>query len=327
MSADVRSRWAGIAGSAGVAMVLFTACSHTAVLQVGGGSGSGSVTPPAVFATGSEPTLPNSLGIAFPLAGHAVSFAAAAGAVTVSERGGVLSARTRDSATQATLRFSIDGTLRTAVIDLTQPSVAPSGLSVPVFQVNLANAGVLTTADSNAGTLNYASFGYWAFRPDNFPTTPGTLQAYFNGRETLLSAVPRTGSATYSGATLGYGAVSGVDFFLTGNVLLNANFTAAGGTIAGQVNTIATVPVGSPLPAGAALPTRIDFTAGSIANNTFSGTTTAVSGAGATVVGSGTFGGKFYGPVADEVAGQWLIESATGPAATLRVIGSFGAKR
>lgn len=323
MSAEMSVRRIAVVAGAGVVL---TACSHTDVQLGNVGGDGGSVTPPAVLATGDQPTLSTSLGTSFPLAGHTVSIAAAGGAVTVAERTGVLASRTRDSATQATLRFSIGGTQRTAVIDLTQPSVTPSGLSVPVFQVSLASGGTLTTADSNAATLSYASFGYWAFQPADFPITAGTLMAYFNGRETPLTAVPRTGSATYSGATLGYGAVSGVDFFLTGNVLLNASFTTAGGTIGGQVNTIATIPVSSPLPAGAALPTRLDFTAGTISSNGFSGTTTAVSGA-SSVVGSGTFAGKFYGPLAEEVAGQWRIESAPEPAATLRVIGGFGAKR
>jgi len=323
MSAEMSLRLVAVVAGA---VVLLTACSHTDIQGGTSGGDVGSVTPPAVLANDAQPTLANSLATSFPLAGHTVSFAAAGGATTVAERGGVLSSRTRDSATRATLRFSIDGVQRNAIIDLTQPSVTPSGLGVPVFQVSLASGGTLTTADSNAATLSYASFGYWAFQPADFPIVAGTLMAYFNGRETPLTAVPRTGSAIYSGATLGYGAVSGVDFFLTGNVLLNASFTPAGGTIGGQVNTIATVPVSSPLPAGAALPTRIDFTGGTISNNTFTGTTTAVSGA-ASIVGSGTFAGKFFGPLAEEAAGQWRIESAPDPAATLRVIGGFGARR
>jgi transferrin binding protein len=325
MSADLRLRLAGIAG---LAMVVLSACGGSERVR-SDSTGSSTVTPPAVVATSDTPTLPNSLGTPFPLNGPTVAFASAAdGKVTVTARSGVASARTRDSATQATLRFAIDGTTRTAVVDLTQPSVAPGGLSVPVFQVNLQNDGVVTTADSNAGTLSYASFGYWAFRPADFPATPGTLQTYFDGRETPVSAMPQTGSATYTGATLGYGAVSGVDFFLTGNVLLNANFTAGGGTIGGQVNTIATFPVSNPMPVGAALPSRIDFTAGSITGNAFSGTASAINTTGAPLtVGTGTFGGKFFGPVVNEVAGQWLVESSTAPAATLRVIGSFGARQ
>lgn len=291
---------------------------------VNNGTGPGSVNPPAVLATSDTPTLPDSLNTQFPMRGSALSFSGAPGAATVTPEPDVAAARTTVSATEATLRFAISGATRTATIDLTRPVTTPSGLGVPTFQVTLSD-GVLTTADTNAGTLNYASFGYWAFRPNGTPTPPGTAQTYFMGRETPLGAVPTSGAATYNGTTLGYGAVSGAEVFVTGNVLLTATFTIGGGTIGGQINTINALPVNSPLPLGAVLPTRIDFVTGAISGNTFSGNTSAVSGVGGTPVGSGSYGGRFYGPAATEVAGQWSVESGTDPSAALRLIGSFGA--
>lgn len=307
------------------AAILLSACGGSSTVR-SDSSSPGSVNPPTVFANAANPTLAESVGTSFPLRGNTLSVSGAAGATTATTLAAAAAARTRTSATEATLDFTADGQTRRATLDLTRPLTVPGGLGVPVFEATLSD-GVLTTADTNAGILNYASFGYWAFRRNVTPTPATSVQTYFMGRETPLGAMRITGSATYNGTTLGYGAISGAEVFITGNVLLTATFTIGGGSIGGQINTISALPVSAPLPGSAVLPTRIDLSAGSISGNTFAGSTTALSGVGGTVVGSGSFDGRFYGPDVDEVAGRWAVESSSDPAASLRLIGSFGARR
>lgn len=307
------------------AVILVSACGGSAAVR-SDGSSPGSVNPPAVFANAANPTLAESIGTSFPLRGNTLSASGAPGATTVTALGGADAARTRRSATEATLDFTADGQTRRATLDLTRPLTVPGGVGVPVFEATLSD-GVLTTADTNAGILSYASFGYWAFRRNVTPTPPATVQTYFMGRETPLGAVPSNGAFTYNGTTLGYGVLSGAEVFVTGNVTLTATFAIGGGSIGGQINSISALPVNAPLPGGAVVPTRIDLTAGSISGNTFTGSAAAFSGVGGAAVGSGSFDGRFYGPAVNEVAGRWAVESGAAPDASLRLIGSFGARR
>lgn len=305
--------------AAGVAAATLGACG-------GGGGGQAGVvrpsTPAPVFATAATPTLAQSLGTAVPLAGNAVTVTTAAGTTTVASRNDVSSARTIDSASQVTLRFSVAGTERTAILD---PSAPPpiggpsNGVGVPVLTAQHAD-GTVFNADSNAGTLDYASFGYWSFQPTNAQgaaTGPAVMQSYSGGRETPLTNIPTAGTATYTGRTLGFGTSAGTSFFMAGNVLLNADFAVNSRTVNGTIAGITTSPL------GATTLDSIVLSGGTISGNGFAGTATAFNGG--LTLGSGPFAGKFFGPTAGEVAGQWSFQNPVGSPA-INAVGSFGAK-
>lgn len=311
---------------AGGAAATLTACGS-------GGGAPGAVrstTPAPVLATAAAPTLAQSLGTPVPLAGNAVTTTNTAGTITIAANNNVTSSRTINSATQVTTNFAINGTARTASVDPTAPPGVGvgNGVGVPVMSAQLSD-GQFFNADSNAGTLSYASFGYWSFQATDAlgaATGPAVTQSYFGGRETPAAAVPSAGTATYTGRTLGLGATAGASFFLAGDVSLTANFASAGvnpRTVSGDITSIITSPVLGALPVGAVVPSTIVLSGGAISGNTFTGAASALSGL--TTIGSGTFTGKFFGNTAQEVAGSWSFQSPIG-SPSVSAVGSFGAK-
>lgn len=163
------------------------------------------------------------------------------------------------------------------------------------------------------GTLSYARFGYWI---DTSRATPDDVfvHNYFaTGVQTPFASVPTSGTANYAGTTVGKVVDStntAFDFF--GKVNLVANFGAS--TVAGNVHSL----TGStPFPLSS-----LTLAGGTITNNTFAGTATALDGA--TTVGAGSFNGRFYGPAANEAAGTWTLDGSGG---SLKGWGSYGAGR
>jgi hypothetical protein len=166
--------------------------------------------------------------------------------------------------------------------------------------------------------LTYSDFGIWdrdltsttAQNDPGLVSSDAIASAYYRGAETPAANIPTTGSFTYSGRTVGASVDgSGSVTAIAGNIALTANFAAA--TIDGSVTS---------LYSNAGFLNLTGDLAGGISGNSFAGTATAKESG--STVGIGGFSGKFYGPGAEEAAGQWNLEGSG-----VKAMGSFGAKR
>jgi len=160
---------------------------------------------------------------------------------------------------------------------------------------------------------NYQSFGVW----DTLGMDERALGATSFGSATPASAVPASGSATFTGKLAGlYTPASGQAALAAANVSLQANFSArslsfssSGTTLVGNLATATAAPALD-------LSGTLTYAAGS---GRFSGTLT---NAGGTMQGSSL--GQFYGPAAQEAGGAFSLKSASGAE---RFTGAYGAKR
>ncbi|HSV29241.1 MAG TPA: transferrin-binding protein-like solute binding protein, partial [Candidatus Omnitrophota bacterium] len=173
---------------------------------------------------------------------------------------------------------------------------------------------VTVTSHRTRSNLSYSDYGTWAVAPTG---GPAGVAVYAVGSPTPLTAVPTTGSATYLGHAAGTASLGGSNYSFKGNTQLTANFAV--GSINGQITGLQATGAGG-APAGSMNDIAL---AGSINGNGFAGT--ALPGpAGSLDIGhtSGSFGGGFAGPNAEEASGTFKMEGG-GDA----VIGSFGARR
>lgn len=266
----------------------------------------GSSSAPAVLATDTTPvttagvTYPGNLTVARP---------------TGSNPAGVSASVTNNSAVafDVTVNSVIDGTAGSeryieANVTARQPDVI---VAAGVGSDGLIHELVLGGVD----TLSYTRWGFWGRANNNNVLETGEFWAtYYGGRETPVSAVPTTGTATYTGVTVGVGIdKAGLVDAIAGNLSLTANFSAAtvSGAVAGLINS-----------QSVALDARATM-AGTIGGNGYAGTVQGTNLAGNTVLGSGNFDGKFFGPAAEETAGKWNFNSTDGS----KLMGAFGAKR
>ena len=165
---------------------------------------------------------------------------------------------------------------------------------------------------AGAQALNWSAFGLWSYAYENDPHGNGAGQSYAFafGNLTPAASVPATGSATYSGTTMGMGGGPGENslYALQGNAKIVANFSAQS-VVTNLTNlTIQNIYTN----ATGSLP---DLTGTStISGNAYSGP---IAGTGLT----GSVKGNFFGPAAQETAGVW--QASGGGSAWL---GSYGAK-
>lgn len=249
-----------------------------------------------------------------------------------------------DPVTGKPISATISGGINTSVATLSKMpagsyrGLAANGLTFDMLAYGNPNAliglpGIPATAASPSAGLTYSDFGDWYMYPN--PTGQITeYKSHWAGGTQLTSAMPTTGTATYAGITVGTAWVNAAgtwtDYGLAGNVALTANFTSTGGTLTGNITGISasTVVAGLPFAAGAFNDVAL---AGTIVGNAFTGTATA-GAVPATIPGptpaaiavgtTGTVGGHFYGPTANEVTGVWAMS-----AGNVQAMGSFGAKQ
>jgi hypothetical protein len=153
--------------------------------------------------------------------------------------------------------------------------------------------------------LTSSAYGLWAA---TLGSPAGNMGAFAFGNQTPAASVPTSGSATFSGFTIGMGgAADGHSIFdLKGNVQIIANFASQ------SVTTNLTNINASTYGAQTSVP---DLTGTSpMTGNAYAGP---ISGGGL----AGTINGNFFGSAAQETAGVWQA-SGGGNA----WIGSFGAK-
>jgi C-lobe and N-lobe beta barrels of Tf-binding protein B len=182
--------------------------------------------------------------------------------------------------------------------------------------VNMPNpAGI--NLDPGVIALDWTTYGIW----ESWTEPVQHFAAFATGYQTPPGSVPVAGTATYSGSVQGRmiapetGSANGIGvWWLRGDASLQANFASR--NISGNL----TMKIGDTPWNSVALTGTIPAGA-----NSFSGTTrvTSVPAGGASLATSatGTFSGRFFGPVAQELGAVWTLHDGTATA-----IGSFGAK-
>lgn len=168
--------------------------------------------------------------------------------------------------------------------------------------------------------LEWTAYGSWLAYPGGTnPVTTGHTANFVTGFQTPGSAVPTTGSASYTGNTFGYvytEAYPGVSDTLAGTVDLLANF--ANGTIIG---TLTNMIAGDPWYTGAYPWNSVSLSASFAGGQSvFAGTTAVTSAPGNSLSlaanATGTLVGSFFGPAAQELGAVWTLfdgtRSATG---------------
>jgi len=161
---------------------------------------------------------------------------------------------------------------------------------------------------------NYQSFGAWN---GHGATGNGAILANSFGLPTPASAVPASGTATFTGKSAGYyispsghGAISAAELTVSANFSARSlGFATSGTTIAHDIKAPAAAPHLN-------LSGSFTYSAGA---NAFAGT---VTNAGGTM--SGRSDGRFYGPAAQELGGVFSLRSST---SVETFTGAYGAKR
>src|SRR5262249_42708399 len=153
-----------------------------------------------------------------------------------------------------------------ASVSQTFPLAAP-GHALTIDDVAAAGMAATAVFSSGANGLSSSVFGAWAINDGNNTWRIGAAAA---GNPT--ASVPVTGTATYTGSTVGFGNINHQLFALAGNARLDADFGA--GTVLPTFSNISArnlTPGVGPLPtvANGTLPTLTGF--GRITGNSFSG--------------------------------------------------------
>lgn len=280
---------------------------------------------------------PNFTPASAPPAGSVLTFAQSALAVTsttvadANAGGGTLTIQSQSPANQA------------SVVLIGELKIPALSIDVPVFSAGLnggtsggqPNGGGVLNADF--GSLNYTLLARWDYTPS------GANAAYFGyslgGYQTPAGAVPKSGTAAYSGSASSVGApttnASGGAFGelfipttgggitiirVSGNVAANVNFGT--GAVAGSLSGMQFQGGATPSPWNSV------NLAGTLSGAAISGTTStsaapANSGnAGFSSTATGTFTGGLYGPNGQEIGAIWTLYDPGGKSA----IGSFAGK-
>jgi hypothetical protein len=181
-------------------------------------------------------------------------------------------------------------------------------------------------------SMNYAFYGLW--ETDTSVSIQGSFDAvkhigaFVAGYQTPASAMPTSGTATYSGTNNVTGIVASYPYYggifvdgLKGDASFSANF--ATGTLSGNFTnmTINVKPINAPL---FSAPWNDVSVSASIAQgtSTFSGTTTVTSTPphGFSAGTTGLIQGSFYGPNAQELGAAWSLSD--GATTAIGVVGA-----
>jgi len=286
----------------------------------GGSSGGGSLTP-ATFT--SWDTLPTNTPVN--IDGMSVT-RAANGAVTSDDAGSTTSVLYNSRASSGLRGMTF--TVPSASTSWTTSSGSIIGCSGGVCALsNSAQTSLAAVSDPYAGSnaWNYQSFGAWSI-----PSGVGSaISAMSYGAPTTGSAIPTSGTATYTGSVIGryvaaagdfIGVPAGTQFGMGASLQADVNFgtrqiglSTSGTALLRQGD--APPPFADPR-FDSLTPTTLSYAAGS---NAFSGTVAS----GSNPIGlSGTVNGRFYGPAGQELGGTMSLSTAGGGA----LIGAFGAK-
>ena len=223
-------------------------------------------------------------------------------------------------------RSELQLTIPAAGVDVT---IAPP----PPFQMaSLGYGGLPTGSVWKGNDLSYVAYGVWGQRlwgaVPNL-SAPASVTAYVYGRETLSSAMPTSGSASYVGFTKGHvlGPTAGqvMTRLLSGDVALTANFETGG--IVGQLFRMwaEDTPVDGEF--GPEAWNDVSISASIISGTSkFAGTTSSLSAPDSAYAlkdgASGSIDGGFYGPTGENLGAVWSLSDGNGVA-----VGAIGAQR
>lgn len=224
----------------------------------------------------------------------------------------------------------------------TTASAIRNGQTVTMTAYNVATSTdpAITTSSlahianfAPANGLLYTDYGLWSVDPT---ATSGALYlgAFGGGKlnvsATAASAMPTTGSASYTGGAAGYASQGDSTLALGktgtfyGTLNLTANFAA--NSISGTVTNINVYQLANNN--GTVMGTLNDITLnGTLSGASISGTATANPASVGTAINAtgaaGLLGGSFYGPSGQEVAGTFTLFGGTH---NVVVTGGFGGK-
>ncbi len=171
--------------------------------------------------------------------------------------------------------------------------------------------------DPYAVGWNYQTFGVWA--TSGMTSGPFTTGVMSIGAPTPGTALPVAGTALYTGGALGYYTdASGELHGMVADLTATADFGARNIALSTSNTTIVSTVTGN-----ASYPSTFDFS-GTLAYapgvNRFSGPVATGGGPAMT----GTAEGRFYGPVAQEIGGVFVLQA---PSGLQSMLGSFGGKQ
>lgn len=268
----------------------------------GGGGGSAVIVPPVVRTT----TIKTESGISQ----VATYTASGTTAPSIDPAGASASITTYDD-DGTILRIAITTPSSSVTWDATSGDIIDN-TDVAVVATNAAgtNVGVVINATNPLVDWKYQTFGIWETGLD---TGSGTIGAMSVGTPTSGSAIPKTGTATFSGVSGGIYRDGTTDYITASSLSANVDFlnrTIALATTATEKLEVGTVTsIADP---------DLDMT-GTLTyatdTNAFSGSVTATG-----LTGSST--GQFYGPNAEELGGVFAL---TGAGKTYS--GAYGAKQ
>ena len=201
------------------------------------------------------------------------------------------------------------------------PSLTSGPAFLPAVNARAVTGEVGTPSPSSVflaerGTLSYARFGYWVDATRLQSHNVLEYSYFAAGVETAGLSIPASGTATYSGTSVGaYADGTNPVVTFAGKVNLVANFGAR--ELSGSIHSLSSA---TPLPFDSIELGRAPY---SHALNSIMGPAAAKSGS-SYVSQDGEYQAGFYGPAANEVAGAFYLEA---PGWILDTWGSFGASR
>jgi hypothetical protein len=167
------------------------------------------------------------------------------------------------------------------------------------------------TANATYLGWSYQSFGVWSNGNTNGQISAGTA-----GTSTSGASIPTSGTATYTGIAAGIFGNATTPYYVTSNMTASTNFGTRSIAFSTTNSAASTSVNGTYVPTGGLnLTGNLSYAAGV---NNFSGT---VNSSGSNVM-TGSAGGQFYGPGAQEIGGVFAVKSGN-----LGYIGGFGGKR
>ncbi|MDT0508386.1 transferrin-binding protein-like solute binding protein [Novosphingobium sp. MMS21-SN21R] len=244
------------------------------------------------------------------------------------------------TATIATSAGSVTATTSNATTVEGQRHSGQANVTISAYEVTASTDPSVVPGTAVAHTnnfapvlsLQYTDFGEWTIDASTSAARPLYVGVYGGGKPGIApsTSVPTTGTATFSGAAVGYvsqpNSTKSVGTLATfhGSLGMTADFAA--GTISGNVTNVNAYEIGKTNAASVGTINDIQLR-GTITGAAIAGTATSGPAGGTfynTNGASGQLTGGFFGPSAKEVAGTFAL---TGGGNNVSVIGSFGASQ
>lgn len=227
--------------------------------------------------------------------------------------------------TGAKIKASYDSSQDTGTITLTSAGGVTTSwdATTDTFGVLIINSSIDAAVSANGQDYtfmanpydhgwDYQTFGTWV---TGAGTGSGAVGNYSVGVVSTGSAIPTSGSGTYTGSTGGrYSDASGNDYFTSSTLSASANYATRSVSMTSSSTATTRDLLTSSTDA------NLDFTGTmtyAAATNNLSGTITTTGGS------NGTVTGHFYGPAAEELGGTFSVA----PVGVEAYFGSFGADK